>query len=346
MRDRSGRSGFHASAPLIWPTLSGLHSMGVDLEALVSSVGLSLEELRRPDTRIPIETGVALAFAAAQATGDEALGLHLAERYTPGVFGVLDYLGHSSSTLGEAIRHLCRYNRLLQEVVETSLDVDGGRAVVWQKAFGGLLIPPGIVENALANLIVIGRELTGAPLVPIEVQFTHAEPPYSREHARIFKAPVRFEAERDAVILPASALELPLPNADPQLCTILDSHAQLLLTQLPRVARVSQRVRELVAARLKEGAPTAEAIARKLDMSERTLRRRLNQDGTTYEDLLDGLRRALSERYLAEANLSTEEVALMLGYSDLSTFGRAFRRWHGITAAAFRKRLLIRRGTT
>jgi AraC-like DNA-binding protein len=323
--------------------LSALRAMNADVDAIVSSVGLSLEKLQQPDTRIPIETGVALAFAAAQATGDEALGLHLAERYTPGVFGVLDYLGHSSSTLGGAIQHLCRYNRLLQDAVETSLEIKDNRAIVSQRAFGGLVIPAGIVENAIANLIVIGRELTGTPLIPIEVHFRHSEPSYSSEYTRLFRTKVRFEAELDGVILPVEALDLPLPNADPQLCSILDSHARLLLKELPRVARVSQRVRELIAAALKEGAPTADAIAQKLEMSERTLRRRLHEDGTTYEDLLDGLRRALSERYLEEPKLSTEEVALMLGYSELSTFGRAFRRWHGITPAQYRRRQAIHR---
>src|SRR5207248_5725833 len=119
--------------------------------------------------------------------------------------------------------------------------------------------------------VIIGRQLTGAPVIPIEVHFRHAEPSYSAEHVRVFKSQVRFEAERDGLILPAADLDLPLPNADPGLCAILDRHARQLLEQLPEVPRFSQRVRELVAAELKEGAPTADAIAQQLHVSNRTL---------------------------------------------------------------------------
>lgn len=322
----------------MWPLIYGLRALDADVEGLLARVGLTLERVQDPDARFPIEVGIELAVLAAEATGDEALGLHLSERYVPGVFGVLDYLAHSSRTLGEAVHNLCRYNRLLQDVVETVLDVRGDRAFIWQRAFGAVRPPPGITENAIANLVVIGRELTGAPVVPIEVHFTHAEPGYSSEHARIFRCPIRFEAERDGVILRAEELNLPLPNADPALCAILDRHAQQLLAQLPRVPKFSQRVRELVAAELRERAPTSAAIAKKLHLSERTLRRRLQEEETTYENLVDGLRRALAERYMGEPNLSIDEVALMLGYSESNAFRRAFTRWHGESPAKYRRR--------
>lgn len=342
MRARAGLSGFSLSAPLIWPLLTGLRALGADVEAIVADAGLSLPELQDPDTRIPIEGGVALAFAAGLRTGDEALGIHLAEKYVPGVFGLLDYLAHSSRTLGEAIRYLCRYNRLLQDAVETHLDVRDDRAIVWQEALGGFVLHPGIVENAIANLIVIGRDLTAQPFAPIEVQFKHSEPSYSSEIRRVFGAPVRFGAERDGVVLAREALDLPLVNADPMLCVILDRHARRLLEELPRVPHFSQRVRELVLDRLKEGAPTAAQIAAELHMSTRTLKRRLQQEETSYEALVDGLRRALVERYLDEPTLSTEEIALMLGYSAVSPFRRAFRRWFGVTPSSFRRERRMR----
>jgi len=138
--------------------------------------------------------------------------------------------------------------------------------------------------------------------------------------------------------LRAEDLELPLPNADPRLCAILDRHAKQLLEQLPRVPRLSQRVRELIAAELKEGSPTSESIARKLQMSDRTLRRRLEEDDTTYEKLVEGLRKALAERYMSEPNFSIDDVAFMLGYSEVNAFRRAFRRWHGESPAGWRRR--------
>src|SRR5678810_503601 len=94
MRNRAGLSGFRASAPLLWPFIYGLRALDLDVDAFLGRVGLSFEEVQDPDTRIPVEIGVELAFMAAEDTGDAALGLHLSERYVPGVFGVLDYLAH------------------------------------------------------------------------------------------------------------------------------------------------------------------------------------------------------------------------------------------------------------
>jgi AraC-like DNA-binding protein len=338
MNRRVARSGFRASVALVWPLAAELGSLGVDVARLVARIGLTPEKLADPDTRIPFEDLITLGAAAVEATGDEAFALHLAEHYRPNVFGVLDYLARSSTTLGEAIRNLCRYNRLLQDVVETSLDVEGDSAVIWERILGGAQLPPPMTENSMANLVVIGRELTGAPLRPLEVCFMHQEPAYSAEHARIFGCPVHFGAERTALVLPTAALELPLPHGDPALRSILERHAEQLLDRVPRVARFSDRVRELALAELKDGSPTAELIARKLDMSERTLRRRLQEDRTTYEQLLDDLRRGLSERYLDEPSLGIDAVALMLGYSEVGAFRRAFRRWYGTSPAAYRKR--------
>jgi AraC-like DNA-binding protein len=150
---------------------------------------------------------------------------------------------------------------------------------------------------------------------------------------------VRFGAERNAIALRLDDLDLPLYQADPGLRAILERHAEQLLDRVPRVALFSDRVRGLVAAELKDGAPTARALARKLAMSERTLRRRLEKEGTSFEHLLEGLRRALAERYLAQPTLSISDVAIMLGYSEESPFRRAFRRWHGMSPAEYRRRV-------
>jgi AraC-like DNA-binding protein len=337
MAARGTRSGFRASAPIVWPLLAELRALGVDVVRVTRGLGLEVTDLEDPDTRIPIESLIALGAAAVEETGDPAFGLHLAEHYRPSTFGVLDYLAHSSRTLGEAIRHLCRYNRLLQDAAETILEIEGDRAFLFQRTLGGFALPPAMNENSMANLVVIGRELTGCELVPLEVTFVHAEPPYSAEHTRIFKTTVRFGAERDGIVLPRAALELPLRNADSTLCTILERHAAQLLREMPRVDRFSHRVRELCVGELTDGAPTAARIAEKLHMSERTLRRRLGDEGTSFEDVLDDLRRDLSERYLGEPTLSVEDVALMLGYSEAGAFRRAFRRWHGKSPAEHRR---------
>src|SRR5688500_17746983 len=128
-RTRSGMSGFRVSTVMLQPMFAGLRRMGADVEAIVHQAGLSLAELQDPDERVPLERAMTLSAVAADAVEDEAFGLHLAELYQPGAFGLLDYLAHSSRTLGEALVYLCRYNRLLQDAAETLLELENGRAV-------------------------------------------------------------------------------------------------------------------------------------------------------------------------------------------------------------------------
>jgi AraC-like DNA-binding protein len=174
-------------------------------------------------------------------------------------------------------------------------------------------------------------------MAPIEVQFRHPAPDYAAEHERVFRTRVRFEAERDAVVLPARDLDLPLTNPDPGLCSILDRHAQKLLEGLPQIAQFSARVRELCAGMLKDGTANAERVAHKLQMSERTLRRRLKEEGTTFDVLVDELRRAMTQHYLDYPDMSLEQIAFMVGYSEAGAFRRAFRRWYGTSPTSYRR---------
>lgn len=330
-------SGFRVSTVMLRPMLAGLGILGADVEGIVRRAGLSLAELQDPDARVLLEDALRLSAVAAADVRDEAFGLHLAELYRPGVFGLLDYLAHSSLTLREALVHLCRYNRLLQDAAETLLEIDDERAIVWQRVLGGISFPPALAENAMANLVVIGRALTGNALVPLEVHFTHPSPPYAAEHERIFQTKVTFDSSRDAVVLSADQLALPLANADAGLCSILERHACSLLEGLPPVASFSSRVRGIVASELKNGFVTAERMASRLDMSTRTLQRRLEDEDTTFEDLVDELRRALTKRYLDDPAMSIEQIALLVGYSEASAFRRAFRRWFGTSATRYRR---------
>jgi AraC-like DNA-binding protein len=334
----TGLSGFQVSTAMLWPMLTGLRAMCADLDAICRRAGVSLAELEDPSARIPFESAVRLSLASADEVGDPAFGLHLAERYSPGMFGLLDYLAQSSQTLGQAIRHLCRYNRLLQDAAETRLELVGERAVIWQELLGGVWLPPGVVENSMANLVVIGRAVTGSDLRPIEVQFRHPPPVYAAEHDRIFRTRVRFDAERDAVVLRAEDLDLPVTKADSGLCSVLDRHARQLLESQPRVALFSARVRKLCACMLRDGAPTAVRVARELRISERTLRRRLKKEWTTFEELVDELRRGLTQHYLDFPEMTLEQIALSVGYSEAGAFRRAFRRWYGTSPADFRRR--------
>jgi AraC-like DNA-binding protein len=331
---------FYVTAPLLWPLLVGLRVLGLDVDILVEAAGLSVEAVRNPETRVDVERALALIRAAIEASGDENIGLRLSQLYEPGAFGVLDHLARSARTLREAVDVLCRYERIHQNGMETSLRLEAGSAIIDHRMLHPYPVPRQLSENTIANLLVIGRKLTGLDLTPSEVRFAHPAPPDVTEHAKLFRCPIRWRATSDALVLPAETLDAPLLMANAGLALVLDRYALELLEHLSVDGSFGDKVREGICVELPRGDASVEVVAAKLGMSARTLQRRLSEEGTSHQTLLEELRRSLSEQYLERPDLCTEDVGLMLGFSDGRAFRRAFKRWTGTAPSEFRARRL------
>jgi AraC-like DNA-binding protein len=327
---------YYVTAALLGPMLLGLRVLGLDVDALACKVGLSVAELRDPDARVPIEQGLALFRAAVEASGDDGLGLRLSRLYEPGAFGVLDHLATSAGTLREAIEVLCRYEKIHQNGMVTSLEVRGDRAVIDHAQLHPYPLPRQLSENTIANLVVIGRKLTGVDLTPLEIGFAHAPPRDTHPHARFFRCPIRWQAATDVLVIDAHLLDAPLLKANSRLAEVLRGHARELLAALSVEGSLSDKVRERICACLPRGDASLRRVAGELGLSPRTLQRRLHDEGTSHEALLDELRCNLSQEYLRQPDLGTEDVALMLAFSDSRAFRRAFKRWTGESPSEFR----------
>jgi AraC-like DNA-binding protein len=338
MSGQAHERAFYVTAPLLWPMLLGLSTLGVDLETLLPQAGLSLEDVRDPDARISVERGLVLVRLAVEATGDENLGLHLAQRYEPGAFGVIDHLANSARNLREAIEVLCRYERIHQNGMRTSLHVEGERAIMSHTMLHPYPVPRAIQENTLANLLVIGRKLTGVDYAPLEAWFSHPAPRDVREQEQFFRCPLRWNAPHDSLIIAASLLDTPLRNTNPGLASVLERYALELLDKLSVKGSCSDQVREHICQALPRGNASLEIIATELALTPRTLQRRLRAEGTSHEALLDQLRHTLAMDYLQRSGLGTEDVAVMLGFADSRGFRRAFKRWTGMSPSELRRK--------
>jgi AraC-like DNA-binding protein len=175
----------------------------------------------------------------------------------------------------------------------------------------------------------------------LSVCFAHPRPADFGEYERTFSpAALRFSAEFYGFSFDAALLGRAVQKADPRLHEIIRQHAEHVLAALPTVQSVTGRVRRLVMAELSGGNPSAAHVARRLGMSTRTLGRSLEEEGTTFKDLLEEVRKRLALRYVASSDFGLAEVALLLGYSQTGPFHRAFRRWTGATPHAYRKAAL------
>jgi AraC-like DNA-binding protein len=250
--------------------------------------------------------------------------------------GVVGYSLKYSGTLRRALERLARYSRIVSQTVRMALDEGPGRVEVTfarDAPFDVLRHP---IDARLSSLITMLRSLTQGELNPMEVCFPYPRPATTVEYERVFRASLRFGAPAARLVLHPSDVDRPVTTGDEELNRYLDQYAETVLRKLARVDSVAKEVLRTLWQQLSGGPLDLPSTARHLGLSARTLQRRLHDEETSFGVLLDAFRREASVRLLRDRGLAVEEVAFMLGYSEPSTFYRAFRRWTGLTPRRFR----------
>jgi AraC-like DNA-binding protein len=183
--------------------------------------------------------------------------------------------------------------------------------------------------------------MTGVPFRPHEVRFAHRAPVDDREHRELFGCPVYFDAPISSMTINRKTMELPMVGAQPELSRILQRHAENVLATLPKVEGddLRKRTKEAIISGLKQAKTGLADIAKQLGTSDRTLQRRLGELDTSHAKLLDEARSELATRYLGERDIAIAEVAFLLGFADVPSFHRAFRRWTNCTPGEHRRSL-------
>lgn len=256
--------------------------------------------------------------------------------------GALGLAMRSADTLGEALARLDRYNQLFLPAPMWRFERDPERLraiCLWAPPLDPVHVAVS-VEFLVALLAELCAQLTGQRVPAVELCFQHeARGPFEALE-RAIGCPPAFGATRSSLCLPACALELPLRQADPAISALLLGELEALAVRPQRhdAGLLLERLRTTVSARLPAGPPAMPEIARRVGLSERTLRRRLAETGTTWEELVDQVREAAARAWVDEGEHSLAEVSYLLGYSEPSAFHRAFRRWTGMTPVAYRGR--------
>jgi AraC-like DNA-binding protein len=171
----------------------------------------------------------------------------------------------------------------------------------------------------------------------IRVHFSHPRPADISEHERVFECPVQFGATACQLVIARDVWDTPRAGTNPVLFEVLESHARMLLDQLPQEPDTVSRVRQAIEGELRGGSPKLETVARHLAMSPRTLQRRLKDEGVVFNDLLDHLRFRAAKDYLTQRDIAGSEVAYLLGFAEPSSFNHAFKRWSGQTPTEYRR---------
>jgi AraC-like DNA-binding protein len=191
-------------------------------------------------------------------------------------------------------------------------------------------------EATLASIVSISREVASSPFRAEEVHIKHEAPDSIDGHEAYFGCPVRFESDRDALVVSTRTLRTPNKRGDANIVEFFDAHLAAEVDKVDDSIGLDREVRELVTTSLSEGVPLLSDVASQLAMSGRTLQRRLSEEGCAFQALVDEARRDLAKRLLRDTDYSLIEVAFMTGFSEQSALTRAFKRWVGRTPGAFR----------
>ncbi len=308
---------------------------GVDVERLCSQTGFDPRRAADPEARIGIQLESELWEHAAAMSGDAHFGLHAAQALRPGILDVLDYAVRTASTLREALDRLARYNPLAHDTAMFTL-VELGEVFRVEHGTSGVAQSRHAAEFTLASLVVVGSQLAGKPIRALSVGFRHAAPSDTepREYEELFGTLPTFGEPNNRIEFDAETMRRRVVAHDPALSRLMERQAEALLSGRPAYqAPTAERVANLLVTSLSQEPhnATLASMARRLNTSERSLQRRLAEEGTSFNELLDGVRRDLAERHVANPRLSIAEMAYLLGYSEPSAFCRAFRRWTGMT---------------
>jgi AraC-like DNA-binding protein len=297
-----------------------------------------LADLTDPDLRVPEASAETAWRLATTMTGDAAIGVHVAEALPRGALDLVEYAVRSSATLAAGLERLARYGRVLSDRVAARMEAHGEGLLLLVRDMGSTALHPGRAEFALAAALKLARDCTGADVTPLQVCFAHSAPQDESEHQRFFRGYVRFGAGSNSMILSAVDAARPMQAADDALASIIRRRLDKLLTErdLHGAGPLSGRVRRMMVEHLGEMTLTPEMAARALAVSRRTLSRRLADEGSSFRNILDDVRREFACALLQDRSLSVADVAFFLEYSEPAAFNRSFRRWTGQTPRAFR----------
>lgn len=313
------------------------------VEALGISPAAVLRQARLPATLHlgqPNYLTTAQYFAVMSAldelVAEPALGLRMVKG--------TDTSGHPPASLAafyaqdyrDAIARIARFKRLCTPEVLTVVE-EGTTATVtvgWPHALGKE--PAITVDIAFATLVELGRRGTGRHFFPRRVELSRPGGASDR-HAAYFGCPICCDAPEDRLVLDRADLDRPFPGHNPELLAMLTPALGSALNELDAHATIADQVKMVVRRSLPSGRPEIVDVARQMGMSERTLQRRITEEGTSYRDLLDGARADMGRSLLADPTNGIDEVACLLGYQDTRSFYRAFRTWEGMTPARWRE---------
>ena len=323
------------SANFVDRLMRGAVNMGASRPRLLSALHLSDAPLRNPVGRVSRAVLINFFAVIERQFADPAIGLKLARAAKPSCFSDLGYVAMLSPTVGDMLRATVDIQRYRQNVWKAHLDLDVASAkVIWTLPDDEHRQLDACIEFSVASYAHFYRSCLPTPIAPKIARFRHPSRFAEALYADLLGCPVIFGAEQTCLEFDRSQLNLPLPNANPQLQPMLQAKYAQPVAWLADGHKHAGLSYLYLASELNKSPLKLERLAASFGLTERTLRRKLVQEGLPFRDLLEKVRRDLCELYQFEGRRSMSDIAELLGYSELSAFTRAHKGWHNVPPSA------------
>jgi AraC-like DNA-binding protein len=319
--------------------LQSVRDRGLNADEILSNVGLASSLLQVPQARVSAKHYGALWRNIALALDDEFFGQD-SRRMKAGSFAMLCHAAVACKTLGQALERSLRFYSLILDDISGTLvrEATEARIVLHERVAGA---GQRVFAHELLLLMLYGVScwLVGRRIPILRAEYSFPEPAHSAEYRLMYCADLRFDRPNTAIAFEASHLDLPVLQNERSIKEFLRTAPESILLKYKNgsslSARVSRRLRQFEPGEV----PDFEGLAGELHLTPATMRRRLHEEGTSYQSIKDQLRRDLAIGYLSHTDRSVMEIALELGFSERSAFHRAFRKWTGASPGEFRRTL-------
>jgi AraC-like DNA-binding protein len=312
-----------------------VRDLGCDPDLVFASAGFSTAQFADPDTEIPFITTSKLLANCVMATGCDHLGLLLGERTVSSSLGVAGFMLPAAPDVGTALRGLVQHLSLHDRGAGLTLTSDGRFTLLgYAIHLHGVTAIEQIYDLSMTVGCGIMRSLCGRNWAPREILLSRPPPQDTAPYRRFFQAPLRFDAEQNALVFQTNWLEFPIASADSLLFRHLEKEATEIQAQ--QESDFVTDIRLLLRRCLLANHCDAGSIARQLGMHERTLNRRLREEGTNFRRELEQMRYQLARQLLANPHMPATRIAEALDYANATAFSRAFKRWAGVTPTEWR----------
>ncbi len=329
------------SAVTVYYVLSVLNiHYKIDIEKLLKEVEIDSNIFNKKDSYIKSSKLKLLFHKVVELSNDKCIALHLGELALPESLGLLGYMLSNTATVGEMLKKMCKFSNIIGKNLQFVLTpTKFGYKISLHMCYNPLMLLPRYKsEIHLSAVISIIRKLSGVYIVPQKVYFQHPKVDIIREYKKIFGDHLHFNSHENALIISNKDLNISLKNPYPGLLRYFESQAEKIIENLYD-ENWHIKVEKMILVKIGNEEVDIKNIASDFNISIQTLQRHLKEEGFVYSKILEDIRKKLAKYYLSNFSIDIATIAIYLGYNDVSSFSRSFKKWFGISPQLYRKNI-------